>query len=139
MGGRFSYFVSFRVTHPTLDPAAITRHVAAEAKVSWAAGEPRKTAKGRPLGGMREESYCAFDMGSGDDGALAECLDVAVARVKPARELLRQMRASGGSLTFFVSWFSTGDTGEVFGADLLAEMADLGIELGINVYGPPQA
>lgn len=139
MSSPFRYRVSLRVTHPTLDPAETAAQLAAEAKVSWAAGEPRKTPKGRLLGGVREESYCAFDIGSGNDGALAECLDAAVARLQPARDFIRQMRATGGSLMLYVSWYPAGDTGEVFGAALLRDMADLGIALGLNVYGPPEA
>ena len=139
MARQFEYHVSLRVTHPTLDPAEIAGQVGFDAKAKWAAGEPRKTPKGRPLRGIREQSYCALAIGSGDDGALAECLDTAVARLKHAGEFLRQIRATGGSLMFYVSWVSSGDTGEVFGTALLRDMADLGIELGINVYdGPSQ-
>ena len=139
MGNQFEYYVSFRATHPTLDPAEIAGQLGLEAKVSWAAGAPRKTPKGTPLGGLREESYCAFTIGSSDDGALAECLEAAVARLRHAGDFLREIRATGGSLMFYVSWFTDGDTGEVFDAALLRDMADLGIELGINAYSaPPQ-
>lgn len=38
---------------------------------------------------------------------------------------------------FYVSWYTNGDTGEVFETALLKDMADLGIELGINAYADP--
>lgn len=139
MGNQFEYYVSFRATHPTLDPAEIAGQIGLGAKASWAVGEPRKTPKGTPIGGIREESYCAFDIGSSDDGSLAECLQTAVARLKRAGDFLREIRSTGGSLMFYVSWYTSGDTGEVFETALLRDMADLGIELGINAYGaPPQ-
>lgn len=34
----------------------------------------------------------------------------------------------------YAFWHPNGDTGEVFRTDLLRRMADLGIELGINVF-----
>lgn len=35
---------------------------------------------------------------------------------------------------FYVFWYPTGDTGEMFGTELLLDMAEMGVELGINVY-----
>jgi hypothetical protein len=135
MGKQFEYYVSFRATHPTLDPAEIAAQIGLEAKVNWVAGEPRKTPKGTSLGGTGEESYCAFHIGSSDDGTLSECLKAAVAQLKRAAHFLRDIRATGGSLMFYVSWHTNGNTGEVFETALLKDMADLGIDLGINAYG----
>jgi hypothetical protein len=103
-------------------------------KFCWTAGEARKTPRGAPLEGLHDESYCCFDIGSGDDGELARCLDVGLTSLAPAGEFLREARATGGSLMFYAFWHPNGDTGEVFGTDLLRRMANLGIELGINVF-----
>ena len=46
---------------------------------------------------------------------------------------LEQLRATGGTLLLFASWQATGDTGEVFKQGLLGDIADLGIDLGMNV------
>jgi hypothetical protein len=35
---------------------------------------------------------------------------------------------------FHVFWYPNGDTGEVFGTELLRNMAKMGIEAGINVF-----
>jgi hypothetical protein len=134
MGNPFDYHVSFRVTHPTLDAGAIAAQLRMTPKFCWTAGEPRKTPEGTPLEGVREESYCTFDVGSGDDGELARCLTAAVSKLTAAAAFLRHVRETGGSLMFYVFWYPNGDTGEVFGADLLRNMAEMGIEMGINVY-----
>ena len=134
MGHSFHYHVSLRVTHPTLDAATITAQLRMSAKFCWTAGKPRKTPKGTPLEGVHEESYCTFDLGSGDDGELAKCLNAAIENLKAEGEFLRDVRKAGGSLMFYAFWHpNRDDTGEVFGTDLLRNMADLGIELGINV------
>lgn len=134
MGNPFDYHVSFRLTHPTLDADAIAAQLCMTPKFCWTAGEPRKTPKGTPLDGVREESYCTFDIGSGDDGELARCLSTALLKLTPAAEFLRHVRDAGGSPMFYVFWYPNGDTGEVFGTELLRNMAEMGIELGINVF-----
>jgi hypothetical protein len=133
MGNPFDYRVSLRVTHPTLDPRAIANHLGMEPKVSWKAGDPRKTPKGTLLEGSRNESYCTFEIGMGSDGELAQCLTTAVDNLQDQSEFLREIRAAGGSLMFYAFWHHTGDTGQVFAMDLLRKMADLEIDLGINV------
>ena len=86
------------------------------------------------MGGNRQESYCSFEIGAGDDGALAAFLGAALFKLKPRRDFLLELRATGGSLMFYVFWYPNGDTGDVFTVPLLNDLADMGIELGINVY-----
>ena len=136
---QFDYRVSLRVTHPTLDPGAIANELGLQASHSWAAGEARETPEGTPLSGVRKECYCTFDIASGDDGEVAGRLRAALSQFKPQRDFLRQISSSGGSLMSYVFWYPAGDTGEVFSVALLHEMADLGIELGINVYDDCQS
>ncbi len=104
-----------------------------QAKTHWTVGEPRKTPKGTLLDGVRQESYCAFEMGEGDDGELALCLERAVTLLSKHRDFLRRINASGGMAEFFITWEPAGDTGQTFDADLIGAMADLRISLGINV------
>lgn len=89
---------------------------------------------GRNLGIARAETYCLFPVGGGDDGALAERLQACLIGLEPHSAFLLDLKATGGALLFYAFWYPDGDTGEVFGADLLARMAALGIDLGINVY-----
>lgn len=134
MNTPFSYHVSFRVKHPTLRPEEIAAELGLTPRYSWAAGDARMTPDTSLLGGIRKESYCTFEMGEGEDGELAPCLRRAAESLGSHRTHLNEMRLSGGSLEFYVFWYPNGDTGDVFPADLLFLIADLGIDLGINVY-----
>jgi hypothetical protein len=134
MGHLFDYHVSFRVTHPVLDPAVISASLGLEPRFSWRAGEPRATPEGSLLGAFRKETYCSYDIGGGDDGELAKCLSTAVDNLERHAEFLREVRASGGMLMFYVCWHPNGDQGETFRPDLMRKMADLGIEFGLNVF-----
>jgi hypothetical protein len=83
------------------------------------------------LSGQYDTTYCAFDLGTGDDGELAERLRGVVATLLPKRAFLLDLRATGGSLNLFITW-TVGERGEMFDCALLSDLADLGIDLGIE-------
>jgi hypothetical protein len=138
MGAPFDFAVSLRIVHPDIDPAVVSAALSMAPKYSWKAGDPRVTPKGNPLGGTRKESYCTFDVARGGDGEVAERLAEAIERLAEHREFLGKLKATGGSAMFYVFWYPNGDTGEIFGADLLAQMGRLGIDLGLNVFDDRQ-
>lgn len=133
MGASFEYAVSLRITHPEGDPVAICTTLGLTPHVYWTAGDDRKTPQGRLLGGVRSESYCTIRMGSGTDGGVVTCLRSALEMLRPHRDFLLQLKQEGGALMAYIFWHCDGDTGAVFDAQLLCEMADLGVDLGINV------
>lgn len=98
---------------------------------SWAVGDARLTPTGTPLPGTYRETYCVFDLGQGTDGELAHCLRSAVADLKGATSLLRELRATGGRANLYVQWI-IGGQGEIFDTALLSSIAELGVDLGIE-------
>ena len=133
MSEPFDYAVSLQVRHPTAPAEQVAALVGLEPDRSWTAGEARTTPTGSLLDGVREESYCAFRLGQGSDGELAECLREVIESLKPRKAELAQLRSTGGSLLLFASWQALGDTGEIFEGKLLGDIAALGIDLGVNV------
>jgi hypothetical protein len=127
----FSYGISLQVRHPDADPDDIARHVGLPVKRSWEIGEPRATPRGKALVGHYDATYCAFDLGTGDDGELAERLRMVVPSLFPAQEYLLGLRATGGSINLFITW-TVGERGEMFDFSLLSDLASLGIDLGIE-------
>jgi hypothetical protein len=127
----FKYIVSLQIWHPDKDPADIASPLERSPSRSWKVGEPRTGPTGMALGGVREESYCVFPIGTGDDGALADCLRVAISDLEGARPIIVELRATGGRLIFHVTW-EVGERGEVFDVALLSSIADIGIDLGIS-------
>lgn len=101
------------------------------ARRSWKVGEERTTPIGRPLHGTYRESYCVFDLGEGEDGELAAFLRLTLAELEHAAAFIGDVRRTGGKVSYYVSW-SPGDHGETFSVDLIADMARLGIDLGIE-------
>jgi hypothetical protein len=127
----FSYSISLQVRHPDADPHDIARGVGLPVKRSWKIGQPRVTPRGTPLEGHYDATYCAFDLGAGDNGDLAERLRVVVTSLFSKRDFLLHLRATGGSLNFFITW-TVGERGEMFDRSLLSDIASLGIDLGIE-------
>lgn len=130
----FSYAVNFQIRHPTAHADEIAVGLPWKAQVSWTVGDERATLKGTRIGGTRSQSYCTFRVEEGDDGQLAECLSRTADALVVHQEHLAELRRTGGTLSFYVSWYPNGDTGEVFSADLMAKVASLGIDFGLNVY-----
>jgi len=130
----FSYAVNFQIRHPTKHANELAVGFPWEAQVSWTVGDERTTPKGVRIGGTRSQSYCTFRVEKGDDGELAACLSRTTDALAVHREHLAELRRSGGRLSFYVYWYPNGDTGEVFSAELMAKMASLGIDFGLNVY-----
>lgn len=134
----FDYKVSLQVRHPDADPADIVAGLDMPSVRSWKVGDRRSTPKGTELPGKYRETYCLFLLGSGKDGELAECLRRAVNVLQPKGEHLEWITDTGGSLNLYVGWV-VGDRGEVFDARLLNDIAQLGIDLGIEPFRAKQS
>ena len=127
----FSYRVSLQVRHPNADPQWMVAGIGLPPLRCWAVGQERETPEGAPLPGTYRESYCVFNLGEGDDGELADFLRETLRRLEHAADFIGELRRTGGKVNFFVSW-SPGARGEVFDVELMANMARLGIDLGID-------
>jgi hypothetical protein len=127
----FAYTVSLQVFHPNSDPKEIAAGIGLPSSRSWMVGEQRATPKGTRLPGTYSDSYCVFPLGGGDDGELADFLRVALRKLEQVATFISEIRRTGGKLNLFVSW-SVGDRGEVFDVELLAQMARIGVDLGID-------
>ena len=134
----YRYKISLRIRHPAMDPAEITRAMRLDPWRSWRAGDPRTTPKGRALEGLNRDTYWTArlieDRWPGKD--LASALDECLNRLAPHRDFFHRVRSQGGSVEFFVGWFFDGQSGGLLDSDLLARMADLKINLSLDVYPP---
>jgi hypothetical protein len=135
------YKISLRFRHPSLDPVHITSALGFTPSRCWRAGEPRHTPKGTPLGGNYSHSYwtARFAEGRWPGRSLAEAMSDLVDQLQARKDFFRQISSGGGKAELFVGWFFEGRGGVVFDCDLLSRMADLGIDLSLDIYPPNQA
>jgi hypothetical protein len=134
----YQYKISLRVRHPSMDPAEITCTLRFPPSRSWKANEPRSTPSGQLLGGVWPETYWTAKVASGEwpgkdlSAAITELLD----QLESSRSFFAKIRSEGGTVEFFVGWFFDGQSGGVFDSELLARIADLKIDLSLDVYPP---
>jgi hypothetical protein len=135
---RYRYKISLRVRHPSMDPAEITHAVDLIPWRCWPAQEPRTTPLGKPLGGIWPHTYWTARVMEGEWPG--KDLQVAIGEVVDWLELSRsffeKVHSEGGTAEFFVGWFFEGQSGGVFDCGLLARMADLKINLSLDLYPP---
>lgn len=140
----YGYDISLRFFHPSIDPAVITAALCLKPSWAWRAGEPRLNRKGEPLRdsngtplkGVRRESYWVASISKGESvekhlrAAISEALD----QLLPHRDFLHRIRLEGGRSEFFIGWYLQSNSGDVFDCDLLAILADMKVDLHLDIY-----
>ena len=61
---------------------------------------------------------------------------MALETLGPHKQYLRELRARGVTFSFFIGWFSDHNSRDVIGWEILRDMAELGLSLDLDVYGP---
>jgi hypothetical protein len=129
----FSLFLM--VGHPQADLSDLPRELGLTANRVWKAGERRTTPTGIPLPGSYGRSYCGLQVGQASLAALPQAIRGFLDHVRPRRAAIARLCESGGEFQLVVRWYSPGNTGESFQPDLLRDIAELGIALGLDIYG----
>lgn len=129
-----SYKVSFRVRSPSMDPIEIASGLGLEPKWFHKAGAARRTPKGTRLEGVYDENYCTFPINSRKGECLSDLLSRFARELKQRKNILNDISRSGGRCEFFIGWFSSANTGELFPCELLTVLGSLNIDLAIDIY-----
>jgi hypothetical protein len=132
---KFKFDLSFRIRHPQMDAEKICLQLGLKAKHKWTAGNQRKTPKGDLLEGTYDESYCSFPLDHDDEAELADLIRSSTQSLKPHEKFLQLISSTGGRLEYFIGWYSDGNSGEEFDADLINQLASLRIGLSFDFYG----
>jgi hypothetical protein len=119
-----------------MDPEKISNGLGAIPSFSWKAGEQRTTPKRQPLEGINKDTYWCSEAVHGEGSELCASLASHLSMIETRRPFLIQFCSSGGTIEYFIGWFTNGlNTRETFGWELLRRLADLGISLSFDVYG----
>ena len=135
--GQFRYTLALRLRHPIIDPAEITRELALDPEHNWKAGQPRFTPRGDPLPGVYRNSYWISPIIVNQDSTLSHSIADALKLLKPHKSFLEAFRRSGGSIGYFIGWFSERNSGALLDWALLKSLSELQIDLELDFYGGP--
>ena len=118
-----------------MDPEIICAELHLNAKHKWKSGEPRKTPAGDLLKGTYPETYCSFKLSHEPQVELIDLIAGMNAKLRTHKEFLESVCASGGQLEYFIAMYFNECAGDVFDYQVLGEMADLKINLALDLYG----
>ena len=107
----------------------------------WRAGETRTAPDGTPLEGNFTDSFWVATLTEGrwSEEALPDIISDLVNRLAANKKPFHQYRAEGGRVELFVGWFLDGQSRDVFNCDLLGRLAELEIDLALDIYPPDQS
>ena len=141
MAAPYSYSVSLRISHPRMDPGALTKLLGLRPSNAWKVGEPRRTPTGQSLKGVNRESFWTARLinkryATTPGRSLEVSLASEIRRLQKHRTLFRRIQRTGGRTELFVGIF--GQNGFNFGGELdtalLAGFTKLGLSLGLDIY-----
>ena len=134
----YSYIISLRAKHPKDDLAFMSELFEKQPRVSWVAGEDRKTPKGTSIGGNRTNSYWVTRLTEeetdSDTWQLEDYLEKIYEEISPKIELLASFLESGGRLELYVSLYGGRNFGFIFSPDLLSRLGKAKFELLLDIY-----
>jgi hypothetical protein len=122
------------VIHPSADPAEITREVGLEPLRSWRSGDPRYAPKGTRLEGIWPDTRWSHGFALHKNATLETAVASALDKLKAAERYLAKLRGTGGTAELIVSLSGDAHQGASLNCELLQELADLGVDLGIEVF-----
>lgn len=135
----FSYAVSLRVRHPTLDLSVLADKLRLEPAHCWAAGEPRRSQTGAPLGGNHRDSYWSAPLPAQMIGASSMPLELffsqQLLQLGRHRDFLNKLQSDGGEVSLLVELAPTANASLTFSSASARKLADLNIEVEFQFVG----
>ena len=135
----YTYTVSFRVWHPTIDPDKITENINLKPHRCWMVGQPRSTPRGDRLEGINDHTYWTAQLQkqtrlSSRKQKKEDYLSAQMERLKISARFFHRIRRTGGRIEFFVGIFCNKNIGVEIPFSLLTSMGKLGIDLSLDIY-----
>lgn len=135
----FSYSVSLRVRHPTLNLSVLTEKLRLEPAHSWTAGEPRRSHSGAPVGGQHRDSYWSAPLPAQMVGPNSMPLEMffgqQVNQLARHREFLCKLQSDGGEVSLLVELQPVPNTSLTLSSVTARKLADLNIEVEFQFVG----
>ena len=135
----FSYAVSLRVRHPTLDLSVLADKLRLEPAHCWAAGEPRRSQTGSPLGGNHRDSYWSAPLPAPMTGPASMPLELffsqQLLQLARHRDFLNKLQSDGGEVSLLVELAPTANAALTISSASARKLAELNIEVEFQFVG----
>jgi hypothetical protein len=138
-GSAYTYAVTLRARHPSVDPAVLTETLKLDPAHSWKAGDPRLSQTGTPLGGQHRDSYWSAplpgQLAGGTSVSLELFLSAQLLQLARHREFLSALQADGGEISLLVEIAPVANSVLTLSSAMSRRLADLNIELEFQFAG----
>lgn len=135
----YSYSVTLRARHPTVDPAILTDTLKLDPAHSWKAGDPRLSQTGAPLGGQYRDSYWSATLPGQMVGTASLPLETFLAQqllqLGRHREFLAALQAEGGEISLLIELAPVSSAVLTLSSTVSRRLADLNIEVEFEFPG----
>jgi hypothetical protein len=138
-GSAYTYAVSLRVRHPTLDPAVLTDTLKLDPAHSWKAGDPRQSQTGTSVSGQYHDSYWSAPLPGQMVGGATLPLEIFLAQqllqLGRHRDFFSGLQAEGGEISLLVEIAPIANTVLTLSSTVARRLADLNIEVEFQFPG----
>jgi hypothetical protein len=135
----YTYAVSLRVRHPTVDPAILTDTLKLEPAHSWKAGDPRRSQSGEPVTGQYRDSYWSAPLPgqivAGVNLPLETFIAQQLLQLGRQRDFFAGLQAEGGGLSLLVEIAPVANAVLTLSSTVARRLADLNIEMEFQFPG----
>ncbi len=135
----FSYSVSLRARHPTMDLSVLTEKLRLEPAHTWKAGEPRRSQSGSSLGGMHRDSYWSATLPAQMIGPNSMPLEMffgqQVLQLNRHREFLGKLQKEGVAISLLIELAPLANASLTISTATARKLADLNIEVEFQFVG----
>ncbi len=139
----YTFKLSLRIWHPTIDPEEISKNLAISPNRSWKVGSQGQTPKGTVLKGKYTESYWnadPFEHGkySSSNSKAEDIINKLVQKLDCQKEFLHLLRQQGAKIIIQVSSFGEGNYAIDLSPNTLKKITELNVGFAHDVYSCEQ-
>jgi hypothetical protein len=128
------FVIRLLIVHPNFDPSGITEQLKIAPTMSHAFGAPCKTPNGKLLPGTYKVSRWGWSMRVEGKRNFFEDVAQLAERLKPHKEFLAKLAGTGGKIAVIVDLPGDVNIGWNLPSAELRNLADLKVDLGIEVF-----
>lgn len=129
-----TFSISLRTWHPVMPAQELIEAIGMEPQLACSVGARRVNPVGELLDGVYRASYCSFDLVLKVPGDFTEALAPLLDQLEKNRSIFRQIALTGGRTEFYVGVFVEGSSGFTLSTSDMRRMAELSLELSVEVY-----
>jgi len=126
------------ITHPDIDPAAITERLGIQPAHCSKKGEPRKTPRGTPLPGVYPDTRWSISFPNEENLSIGELVAEAIETLPVTSRFWSELAQSGGEAELILEIVGTKYQGSSLDIGAVRQLANMGMRLGIEIYDVPQ-